>query len=117
MIYVINYTVNKGGYQGRDSYFGEWYFYYGNGEYGIYPTKEQSESNGVLKTASEDGKKIDMGDSNLDGTISIKDATEIQKYIVGLTDLTYVQEFVSDINGDIEINISDATDIQKLLVS
>ncbi len=56
-------------------------------------------------------------DVDLDGIISIKDATAIQKYLVGLADFTEAQKYAADVTGDRRISITDATSIQKLLVS
>ncbi len=55
-------------------------------------------------------------DVNLDGKVSILDATEIQKYLVHLTVLDEEQIKTADINGDEKISILDAACIQKYLV-
>ena len=41
MIYVIDFTKGEGANElsGKDTVVGEWYYYYGNGEYGITPDK------------------------------------------------------------------------------
>lgn len=52
-----------------------------------------------------------LGDVNSDDTINIKDATVIQKYLVGLSFLGSVGS--ADVNGDCNINVKDATLIQK----
>ena len=49
MIYVVDpelTVVNE--YNGKMTYGGEWYFYYGDGTYGPYPTKAASEAAGLL---------------------------------------------------------------------
>lgn len=56
-----------------------------------------------------------FGDANLDGTISILDATEIQKHLANLVTLSTEQKAVSDTNGDGKIDILDVTQIQKYL--
>lgn len=48
MIYVINPEMVSENYQGKITSGGEWYFYYGNGEYGTYPTREAAEANGAV---------------------------------------------------------------------
>ena len=49
MIYVINPNmVSENPLSGKITSGGEWYFYYGNGEYGKYPTKEESVEKGTL---------------------------------------------------------------------
>lgn len=57
-----------------------------------------------------------IGDVNGDGEISVVDATELQKYLVGLSSLSVDQLAVADTNGDGKISIIDATEIQKYLV-
>ena len=49
MIYIVdpaNFNENK--LSGKLSFGGEWHFYYGDGTYGPYPTKEASEEAGLL---------------------------------------------------------------------
>ena len=55
------------------------------------------------------------GDVNLDGTVNITDATDIQKYIAGLSEFTAEQTAVADYNGDGTVNITDSTELQKVL--
>ena len=51
MIYVINPDMVSENYQGKITSGGEWYFYYGNGEYGTYPTRDAAVANGALYTS------------------------------------------------------------------
>lgn len=48
MIFVVPAEPNGENFQGKPTYNGDWYFYYGNGEYGTYPTKEEAEEKGTL---------------------------------------------------------------------
>lgn len=48
MIFVVPAEPNGENFQGKPTYNGDWYFYYGNGEYGTYPTKEEAEDKGTL---------------------------------------------------------------------
>lgn len=49
MIYVINPNmISENHLNGKITSGGEWYFYYGNGEYGTYPTKEEAAEKGTL---------------------------------------------------------------------
>lgn len=57
-----------------------------------------------------------IGDVDLNGKISILDATAIQKYLVSLTSLSDIEKLNADFNGDGKISILDATAIQKHLV-
>lgn len=58
---------------------------------------------------------VAVGDVNLDGIVSISDATTVQKQIAGMINFNDLQTTVADTNGDGTINISDATTIQKYL--
>ena len=55
-----------------------------------------------------------LGDTDLDGEISILDATEIQRALAGLTTLTGLQNALSDIFGQ-GLDITCATAIQRSL--
>ncbi len=54
-----------------------------------------------------------VGDSNSDGKINVKDATQIQKAIASLITLSATQEIAADADGNGTVNIKDATAIQK----
>lgn len=54
-----------------------------------------------------------LGDINLDGVVTIADATLLQKHLANLTSLDEKQLAVADTNGDKTITIADATQIQK----
>lgn len=56
-----------------------------------------------------------MGDVNLDGKITIDDATHIQKAAAGLITLSDLQKKLADVSGDGNVTISDATCVQKYL--
>ena len=58
-----------------------------------------------------------LGDVNSDGEINIKDATAIQSYLAGLTNLTDFEKTAADIDGNGEINVVDATTLQKKLAN
>ncbi len=58
-----------------------------------------------------------VGDSNADGKVNIKDATMIQKNLVGLVSLDKLSLTISDFTGDGKVTISDATAIMKKLVA
>lgn len=55
------------------------------------------------------------GDVNLDGDISIIDATDIQEYVVGSVELTEDGQKLADVDGDGRITVMDATAIQKYI--
>lgn len=53
------------------------------------------------------------GDVNLDGTVSVADATAVQKYLASMAVFNSLQKKAANVNGDEVISISDATMIQK----
>lgn len=57
----------------------------------------------------------ELGDTNTDGTVNIKDATLVQKHLAGILLLSDNGYAVADYNKDNVINIKDATAIQKFL--
>ena len=59
---------------------------------------------------------LTCGDTDLNGYISVTDATLVQKYVAGIEDFDKLQLFNSDVNGDGEISVVDATLIQKYIV-
>ncbi len=56
-----------------------------------------------------------LGDTDLDGIVSISDATEIQRYCAYLTKLTDAQIMCADVNGSNDATIMDVTHIQRYL--
>lgn len=68
------------------------------------------------KPDEEPHNNVLIGDVNLNGSISISDATEIQLHIVGNTTLTDDALIAADVNKDDTISIKDATLVQYYLV-
>ena len=56
-----------------------------------------------------------IGDSDLDGRITIKDATRIQKHIAKMLTLDNIPLTLSDADGDGRVSVKDATQIQKFI--
>ena len=56
-----------------------------------------------------------MGDTDLDGELTILDANHVQRYLVGLYEFDELKTVIGDIDGDGEISILDATRIQRVL--
>lgn len=73
----------------------------------IYPTIKYSEPTKF--------KVVILGDVNLDGNVSIQDATLVSKHIVKLITLTDEQILAADVDHDGVINITDSTLIQKMI--
>lgn len=57
------------------------------------------------------------GDVNKDGSVTIQDATVLQKYLANIVNFDDEQLSVADTNGDGNISIADATQIQKYLAN
>lgn len=68
-------------------------------------------SNGFI--CEYDGLACDV---DLDGLVSVTDATLLQKYVVGIATLTDDQKLLADCNGDGAVDVRDATYIQKIIV-
>lgn len=69
-----------------------------------------------LKIFAEfDGIMHQMGDVNIDGVVTISDATLVQKYISDMAELNNEQLALSDVNFDGVVSIDDATAIQKFI--
>ena len=61
--------------------------------------------------------RIDLfGDICTDGNISVTDATELQKSLASIINLTDRQNSLSDVNGDGQVNVKDVTAIQEIVV-
>lgn len=58
-----------------------------------------------------------LGDTDLSGTVNIKDATLIQKHAARLLTLTDKEIMAADVNKNGNVNIVDATYIQKFVAS
>lgn len=48
MIWVPDLTHTDTAISGKVTYYGDWYFYYGDGTYGTYPTKEAAQEKGTV---------------------------------------------------------------------
>lgn len=120
MIYVVpqNADSENSSVTGIETYKGNWYFFYGEDEYGTYPTREESEKNNTLYSLCpyaviDDGG---IGDVDGNGVLDVSDATTIQKYLAGLIELTDRQRRVADVDKTGVVDIFDATAIKCLLV-
>lgn len=63
--------------------------------------------------ANDNTGKILFGDTDLSGSINVKDATMIQKGIAGIVELSQKQTFAGNVVESDALNIKDATAIQK----
>ena len=63
----------------------------------------------------EDFDEYYPGDVNLDGELTISDATLLQKYLADIVELDPTQLWLSDVYMDDKINIDDVSFIQKMI--
>lgn len=70
----------------------------------------------VIKAVAVKNDKIMKGDVDLNGTVSVMDATLVQKNVVKLSELDNTQLFNAECDGDGTVTIADATKIQKMVV-
>lgn len=118
MIFVTHTIVSTSEWGAKVINEGTWYYYYGNGEYGITPEKGDKFYTGSFQVdvpSSADYEDIFyiLGDVNYDRKLNIKDATAIQKYVAKLNAFANDQIFLADFNEDGTVNVKDATTIQK----
>lgn len=74
-----------------------------------------AENNSIKFVAT--GSEYQLGDVNLDGKITVADATEILKANVDLVTLTDEQKKLADFDGNGVINVIDASELQRAIVS
>lgn len=54
-----------------------------------------------------------LGDADLNGTVNVKDATYIQKFVANIEGYNYYKNLAADVNDDGVVNVKDATVVQK----
>ena len=57
-----------------------------------------------------------VGDANLDGYISVKDVTLIQKYIADIVGINNLNYYLADYNYSGSVNVQDVTALQEYLL-
>jgi hypothetical protein len=88
-------------------------------EGGVYtdtPTSGELAVNNIIIEGKSTQEGI-KGDIDLNGTITVQDATTLQKSLAKIIKLSTLQSAVADFNGDGKVNIKDVTAIQKYLVN
>lgn len=78
-------------------------------------SKDEATGDEVTKDEQDPLNDFYVGDVDLDGKVTIKDATMIQKALADLLTLSYESETLADVDRDGKITIKDATAIQKYL--
>lgn len=76
-----------------------------------------SSVNNDIVTLYAQWEELSLGDINMDGRVSIADASLLQKYLSETVELTVQQKRLADVNMDGIINVFDVTEIQRLIAS
>ena len=74
-----------------------------------------SQNQNLIIGNPEDDLAFILGDTNLDGKITISDVTEIQRHLAEFIHFSDELLLIADTNGDGIVNITDATHLQKYL--
>ena len=120
MVFVVNFDPDKmipdpTGLIGFD---GNFFFYYGGGEYGSWPTKELNEKMGGVSGNFATGDvplPILVGDVSMEGAITVADVTIIQQALAEFKPLTNEQRAAADVDGNGTVTVADATRLQMYL--
>ncbi len=83
-----------------------------SGEYTLTVSSDDCNKEYAEKTISFTVYDMRVGDANGDGTVNIKDATDIQKYLASLITEEDIYKEMSDCDENANISIKDATAIQ-----
>ena len=69
----------------------------------------------VVFAAPEQEIDLVIGDVDLDGEVTVKDATFVQKVMAGITEKPDSFDYIADVTGDGKADIRDATTIQRFI--
>ena len=64
---------------------------------------------------TDDTAGYQRGDADMDGEVTIMDATRVQRVLAGLATRDQIDEYAADADADGEVTIMDATRIQRVL--
>ncbi len=76
MIYVLNPDMGSVEPSGKVKGAGDWYFYYGNGEYGTYPTREAAFAKGAIYNTEYQPSKPDIVTTPITSPSDVAPATD-----------------------------------------
>lgn len=88
----------------------------GAGDYGVFVSCVNNYGSINTETVQFHVTSGITNDIDLDNSVTVADASLLQKYVVGIATLTDDQKLLADCNGDGVINVRDATYIQKTIV-
>lgn len=89
---------------------------FGAGDYGVFVSCVNNYGSINTETLQFHVTSGITNDIDLDNSVTVADATLLQKYVVGIATLTDDQKLLADCNGDGVIDVRDATYIQKTIV-
>lgn len=89
---------------------------FGAGDYGVFVSCVNNYGSINTETLQFHVTSGITNDVDLDNSVTVADATLLQKYVVCLNTLTDDQKLLADCNGDGKIDVRDATYIQKTIV-
>ena len=81
------------------------------------PDASETQASESTATTPQETITYMVGDTDLNGKVSIKDATTIQKHLAKIAELTGTALLSADTTQDANISIKDATEIQKFLAN
>ena len=90
---------------------GVWYYYWGNGEYGV--TKEKPSD--YAGNTTHDKKEYSLGDVTADGSVKMDDVVKVQKYIAELITFSADETKAADVSKDGSVKMEDVVIIQKYI--
>lgn len=79
-------------------------------------TQPASTQPSTTQPVTEPSNRILIGDVDLNGTITVCDSTEVQRYIANISTLSDEALIAADVNKDSVISVKDATMIQAYIV-
>lgn len=89
---------------------------FGAGDYGVFVSCVNNYGSINTETLQFHVTSGITNDIDLDNSVTVADATLLQKYVVGIATLTDDQKLLADCNGDGSIDVRDATYILKTIV-
>lgn len=89
---------------------------FGAGDYGVFVSCVNNYGSVDTETLQFHVTSGITNDIDLDNSVTVADATLLQKYVANISTLTDDQKLLADCNGDGVIDVRDATYIQKIIV-
>ena len=120
MICILDPDRPSGVPEYHDAYSTQWYYYYGEGHYGVYDPSGAEINDAFIENKCvnpdhDHTRSMDIcGDADVDNVVTVADTTKIQQHLVSLAVLPF-SEKTADVDDDNLVSIVDATIIQQYL--